>query len=496
MFNLIATIMKHLLFKCTHAKLLLAVLAIATMTVGCKDDNDYPDVDGQAPTISLSKEHIQSEIGRQFTIAGTAADKDGLKSIRLQNSDLQIDKTIDLLTIYGDSLLHNYSLSYNITTAKTQTGDSFPIKVTVTDVGGRETEVTQLVTMDGDFTPPSFTAVPDAAITVLMKQNTKLNLRFSAVDDKALDYVLIAIPEINFSEKVSANGKTLDYNKQITLPAALAVYNLTITAVDKFALSTTKTSQITVSEMPDFAKMYLADVETAAELNSDLYGVPMLIDHTEAYTYTAHYYNKTAGTKIRFVPQKTDFEPICFGIDPNNTSTLTDDPSISQPIVLSEAGKYYEITFNVKTGAYNVKTYTPTTAKMVLDGSKTINYNDGSGDQPFQICLAGAGLPDTPNWTTNQNNKAFILKQDTQNPYILYRDFTLTKGTKISFTISATHWWGWWPEPYWRFDKSGENEYNVKNGGDNMKEVVAPADGNYRFEFDYSLLRSRIIPVK
>ena len=72
----------------------------------------------------------------------------------------------------------------------------------------------------------------------------------------------------------------------------------------------------------------------------------------------------------------------------------------------------------------------------------------------------------------------------------------LTKDAKVSFTISQTHTRGWWPEPYWRFNGSDENEKNVKNAGDNMKEVVVPADGTYLFEFDYALLRSRIVLVK
>ena len=72
----------------------------------------------------------------------------------------------------------------------------------------------------------------------------------------------------------------------------------------------------------------------------------------------------------------------------------------------------------------------------------------------------------------------------------------LKAGDEIEFTISQTHWWGWWPEPYWRFDGSDENEANKLNGGDNMKKVKVPTTGKYLFEFDYALLRSRIIPIK
>jgi hypothetical protein len=193
----------------------------------------------------------------------------------------------------------------------------------------------------------------------------------------------------------------------------VAAYTLNITAADQFNLTVSSTSQVNVSEMPDFNKMYLADVDSAMELNTDLYGVPMLIEHTGAYSYRARYYNQKAGTKIRFIPQKTDFEPICFSADPNKANTLTDDPYEGQPIILNDANKYYEITFNTKTGVYNVSTFTPNEQKLPI--GTDYDYGDGSGSQTFQICLAGSGLPGASAWTTNPNNKAFILKQDATN---------------------------------------------------------------------------------
>lgn len=50
--------------------------------------------------------------------------------------------------------------------------------------------------------------------------------------------------------------------------------------------------------------MYLADVATAEELNSDIFGVPMVIEHTGEYQYKANYYCQKAGTKIFFLPQR------------------------------------------------------------------------------------------------------------------------------------------------------------------------------------------------
>lgn len=476
--------------------ILWALVALSGMTFqSCSSDDDFPTVDGQAPTIVLTTDQIHAEPGRSFNITGTVKDADGIKSIRLKNEGMLLDKTINLLEIYGDSLLHEYNLDYAYTPANDWTDESnFPLEVTVEDVVGNTTSATLTVKGDGDFTFPTFTSAPSSELTVLL-QNPKLTLNASVSDNKKLQSIVVDIPGLNIKDSVLLNGvKEYALKKQYDVPAKEASYVMTLRVYDGMKNMTSTTSVIKVSELPDFEKMYLADVSDADALTSDLYGVPMLIEHTGKYQYKAHYYNQKVGTGIRFIPQMTDFNPICFGID-ENTGLLTSNPSEAKEIILDEVG-YYEITFNTITGDYDVKRYTPTTAKMTLNGTTTVNFNDGSGDQPAQICLAGSGLPGTPDWTTNQNNDAFILNQSKTNPYLLYREFNLKAGDEISFTISQTHWWGWWPEPYWRFDGSANNEKNVKNGGENMNSVKAPVTGTYRFEFDYALLRSRIVLVK
>ena len=483
--------------KSNHS-LLAALLAMTAVTfaTSCSDDDNFSDVDGKAPTIALETDHIQTEAGRQFTIAGQVKDADGIRSIRLQNSDMLLDKTINLLELYGDSLIYDYKLAYKYTSKKDWTdSSSFPVNITVEDIGGRTTSATLTVSADGDFTNPEFSVAPSGELTVLV-QNPKLTLGFTITDNKRLDYIQVECPALGINDRIDAAGQSeMKVKKVYEVPSEKQSCLLTVTAYDKFNNKVMAQSTVNVDEMPDFEKMYLADVESAKDLTSDVYGVPMVIDHTGPYEYTAHYYNQKAGTKVRFIPQMTDFEPICFGVDPSDNSVLINDASSALGIELNEVA-YYEIKLNIVTGAYSVKTYEPTTEKMTLDGSTTIDFGDGSGAQPAQICLAGGGLPGTPSWTTNQNNDAFILSQDAANKYLLYRECELEAGTEIEYTISQTHWWGWWPEPYWRFDGSEFNEKNVKNGGDNMKKSKVPATGKYRIEFDYHLLRSRIIPVK
>ena len=184
--------------------MLMAVAPVIGLAFqSCGDDtDDYPTVDGKAPTLSLKTNHLQVEPGRTFNIEGTLKDADGLKSVRLKSEGMLLDKTINLLEIYSDSLLHDYNLSYAYTPASDWTDDtSFPLEVTVEDVGGRTTTQTIQVSGDGDFTDPIFTAAPSSELTVLV-QNPKLSLNATVTDNKKLQSIVVDIPGLQDRKSV------------------------------------------------------------------------------------------------------------------------------------------------------------------------------------------------------------------------------------------------------------------------------------------------------
>ena len=489
--------------------MLWAFLVTANLCTGCSDDNDYPDVDGQNPTMTLATDHIESGAGHRFTIEGTLEDKDGIASISLQCADLHLNKTIDLIEIYGVPQ-ESYDLSYYFDINRNEIGERFTVKVTVTDVGGRSISQDVLITMDGDFAAPVFSAAPDATVTVLMKNETKFNLRFTATDDRALDYVTINIPGIDGfdNRRVDADGKSsLNFAEIIVFPNEPKSYNVTITAFDKKENSTTTTSVLNISEMPDFPKMYLADVATAEELNSDIFGVPMVIEHTGEYQYKANYYCQKAGTKIFFLPQKSDFTPICFGLDPEDNTKLTDDPETAMPIVLDQANVYYEINIDVKNSTYNLKTYS------IADAVDPIPHTYGS------ISLDTWG--DGGSWLqefyfgymTSIPTEVLRFTQDKTNPHLFYLDtpLFLEAGTKMNFVIHNWHSDGWWNYCTWRVDNSDEPEifgYYGKEAkytnpawtkpdhvGDNWAKPTVNVTGNYKLIFDAHLERAKLIPA-
>jgi hypothetical protein len=454
----------------------------------CEKDDDFIDVDGLPPGLVTETEKIATEPGREFIIKAKITDNDGLRSVNLKNSDFHLNKTIDLTL---DGIVHEYDLNYKFKVPANIKGDQFPLEITVTDLGGRTTSSTIIVSMDGDFDAPVFTVSPDQEITVLLKPSTRLNVKFNVEDNKALEVVRVSIPELSYEKEVRPEGKTLSFIEGINLPSAVAAYTLQLVATDKAGLTTEKQSIIRVSEMPDFPKMYLSDVDDAALLNSDVFGRPMLIERTAPFTYRARYYAEKAGVELRFLPQKTDFAPIAFGIDPENSKVLTDDPEISKPIVLGNKG-YYEITFNVKSGEYHVGTYTPSDKPLAIGTPVLLDATrPGEGSIPLQIGLVGAGLPEAGNWNTAE---PLILTQDSENKFLFTAEMNLTAGTVVEFIISAQHSWGWWPEPFWRWDRADDPESNVFNGGENPGKWTIKTSGRYVFKFDTHLKRSQFFP--
>lgn len=484
-----------------------AFLSLALWTTGCSDDDGYPDVDGQSPKMTLVTDHIQSGAGRRFTIEAALEDKDGISSINLQCADLDLNKTIDLIEIHG-APKETYALNYYYDIPKDEIGERFTVKVTVSDVGGRSVSQDLLVTMDGDFENPAFKLAPDAMIAVLLKEGVtpKFTLNLTMTDDRGLDYLTVDIEGLDgFSQlRVEAEGKTtFEYTKEFIMPSDKKDYPITITVYDKKGKSTVCKSMISVTDILDFEKMYLADVATVAELNSDVFGVPMRIDHIGAYQYKAKYYCQKANTEICFIPQKTSFAPVRFGLDPEDETQLSNDAK-AKPIILKEANVYYEITFDILYKTYEIKTYSIAEAIDPVPhqfGSTSLDTwgDGGSWLQEFYFGFMKGNPTAVQRFT-----------QDATNPHLFYLSdaLSLESGTTMKFVFHNWHSDGWWNYCTWRADNSANPEifgyygskvnpaWTEKNWvGDNWAEPAVHTTGNYKLIFDAHLGRAKLVPA-
>lgn len=475
---------------------------------GCSDDVTYPDVDGQEPVATLKTTHIQSGAGHDFTIEGTLTDADGISSIKLECADLNLNKTIDLITIYGEPQ-KSYELSYKFNILADEIGEQFTVKVTVTDVGGRSTSQYVLVTMDGDFEAPKFAVVPGEMATVLLAEGTtpKYTLNITATDDRAIDYILVDIAEIAENLKFSAaegNELELKISEEFTLPDQKKDYAMAFTVVDKAGKSTVAESLLSVTDVKDFEKMYLADVETVEALNSDVFGVPMRIDHVGEFKYEAYYYNMAVGTKIYFLPQKTDFTPVCFGLDPTDETKLINKASKEgvNPIVLDQANVYYKITLDILNKTYEMKTYS--TADAQDPWASNLKYDEPTFD------LWGDGgefINFTFGLTSSNPTEVESFTQDATNPHLFYSDLDVAAGA-MNFIIHNYHKSQWWnavrwcsdtekePEVFGYYEQSASKNPNYtgpKTGADVWSKPEVQTAGKYRFYFDSHLGRAKLV---
>ena len=484
-----------------------AFLSLAFLTTGCSDDDGFADVDGQSPTMSFDAHRIQTALGRDIMFTGSFADADGISTIQLQCPDLHLNKTIDLIEIYGEPQTE-YNLTYTFAIPDETDQNSFTVGITVTDVGGRAVSDEYQVTLDGDFSDPIFTAFPDDSLTVLIKAETGCQLEFSVNDDRALKSVTIDIPGVEGFPRVitsfpSVNSYT--FSERISLPSTPAIYDVMVTAVDTTLAEKTiaDTCHLVVQELPDFEKMYLADTQ---DLNSDVFGVPMCVDHVGEFQYRARYYNQNPNTEIFFLPQTSSFSPICFGLDPTDENKLADDPSISEPIVLTEANVYYEITFNTKEGTYAISTYSIADAQDPWNPD-VLTY----GEQCFDLWGDGGEFIDFTFGLTSTDPtgvKSFV--QDAVNPHLFYsaEPLELEAGEEMNFIIHNYHTSSWWNMVRWcsisdkdldvfgYYTQSG-SQNPAYDGPTNTQDVwskpIVTTTGSYRFYFDSHLGRAKLV---
>jgi hypothetical protein len=321
------------------------------------------------------------------------------------------------------------------------------------------------------YKPPTqaitFSEVSDLIIDSTGKTIT-LKAKINATD--GLDKVEVLYQPWNLAKTISTftNANTFSLNEPVLIPAsaALQIHSVTIKATDKKGATNFTEVKVGLQDL-NYNKLYLADVADAAALNSDLFGVPMVMDKTGSHTYQVIYYARNTNVKIRFLPGKTSFTPVAVGLDPANDKKLITDAAKSLPITLADKG-YYKITVNTLLLTYAVE-------KVAATGTAV-----------SQVAIAGRGFTDIP--TMNYQNalpNIILLDKDATNPFLFTK--LVKMGVPVGQTYTTTQFIfttnnGW--TNFWRFDNRPDPEKAVFNGGTDAEFPATSTPVTYLLIFD------------
>lgn len=486
---------------------------------GCTEESVYTDVDGQNPFLELTTEHIRTLTGYEFTMSGKISDKDGISSIKLYCPELFLDKTIDLVKLYSETQ-YEYNLNYSFTIPEDNKEQNFKVKVTIIDLGGRTTEGEILITMDGDYTAPGFSQHVNDVKIIALGDYATARIEFTATDDKGLDYLTVSVPELEVNDTVYCDKENVSmeytFSKDVKFPSKnLGSFKMYTKAVDLLGNSVVDSCNVVLSVIEDYEKMYLADVATDDELNSDVFGVPMLIDHTDVNKYRARYYCSKANTEVYFIPQRNSFNPVRIGVNKDDKSKLSLD-SDSEPIVLEEANKYYEISLDLMNSTYTMRSYSveeaddPWASNMRY-GEATLNKWNESNPELITWMKFEFG------WSRENPTTVEPFTQDTTNPHLFYGEKTFTKKEYFNFMIHNYHTDIWWDFISWYRYKYNDPEdgvyacysdanYGTRYINPDFSGPVVDANnkdwtgfdvkaGTYKIYFDSHLGRAKLVKV-
>lgn len=281
--------------------------------------------------------------------------------------------------------------------------------------------------------------------------------------------------DISLSTFTDPTLYALDVPVNIPANAALQIHSIVIKATDKKGNSNFTEVKIGLQDL-NYSKLYMTDVEDGASLAVDLFGVPLVMDKVGSHNYQLIYYARSAGIKVRFIPNKTTFAPVAIGKDPSNSQKLTTDETKSLAIELGEKG-YYKISVNTLLLTYKVEQFTP------------------GGSAFDEVALVGRGFYDYPNMNwQNALPDIILLDKDPSNPFLFTKEIKL--GTPsgqnyntAQFIFTTNNGW----TNFWRFDDGLNPELAVFNGGDGADIPITTTPVNYLFIFDTYTARIQAI---
>lgn len=121
-----------------------------------------------------------------------------------------------------------------------------------------------------------------------------------------MKYVDIVCQPLGINDRIEGGNSQLQVRQEYELPAPKAVYEFTLIACDMMGNTTQATTTITVDEMPDFEKMYMAAVWESDKTDRTLIVGISVKNSIPAYilrNYSLRYQDASGHTKTITLPE-------------------------------------------------------------------------------------------------------------------------------------------------------------------------------------------------
>lgn len=451
----------------------------AILFAGCQENNEPSFPSSDNPTLVVATTEIYGAPNKKFEIKAAIDDDLGLKTVRIQISELSLDKVITFKT---DPLLTSYDLSYFFEIpADRGISEAFKIKLTVIDVSGNSVNQDISLRLDGEFNAPAIAMnTPKEGAIILVSSGSQMTVNFTVNDNSGIDFVQVECAALGINDVVQLTGAPQSYkfNKIYNLPVTSANYVLKITSKDKFTIPNTGTLNVNFkidnAYPTEYQAIYLCDQAKGTDLTTDAVGVPMYFHTKTGQDFEFKYYANADNKEIYFLGQNSDFGPYLFGYKASGSLKAGLD---SAPIILPTKG-YYKIKVNPVTLVYSVVKYTP--SSTVYANIANGLWNDNAALRRTFVSVCGGGIKDAT-WDTWDAwlQTGLHLANNPDNPYQLVGEITITGTMEATFT-------GQWWDPSWRLIKNG---IATKSPGANGNEKYPAVPGVYKVVLDTELER-------
>jgi len=222
---------------------------------------------------------IKGAQGQKMLISAKLEDEVGIQSFTISYAEWNLNNTVDLTSYYPGEILTDYHMEYYFEIpAEASVTQVHQIQLSVTNRGDLSSQEQIIVSLDGDYEPPTIENLsPGNNMTIPPEE---ISLNFEVIDNMAIDYVVVDIPSLEVYDSIyEFEDPTYYYYERALDGQSGEKYDYAIRTSDKFKNDVNKAAAFNVG-IPQIVHLFLVDKNTQDELDLGLMGTTLRMEPT------------------------------------------------------------------------------------------------------------------------------------------------------------------------------------------------------------------------